>query len=203
MTKRKRIYIIIFTSGLILMLSGFGSSYYWLTRIYLPEQIDANINAKKMKEWESRDNFTPPADKRITRQQLHLFIQVNESLAFLLRRLHDQFEDHSWRFAFDMIQVQPEWAARKYLALQKHGLSPREYDWIFDQVVTFIVHRWKEEAINKMRDFGWEFSQIEVNDPDIAINYDLFVDNEKDLRRMFEFFWPEKSSEKELITDSL
>jgi len=203
MTKRKRIYILIIIASFILLISGFGSSYFWLTRIYLPEQIDANLNAKKMKEWLAHDSFTPPPDQKITRRQLQLFIQVNESLAFLMRRLHDQFEDHSWRFAFDMIQMQPEWAASKYLALKKQGLSPREYDWIFDQVVTFIVHRWKEEAIKKIQHYGWDFAQIEAHESDIAVNYDLFADNEKDLSRMFEFFWPEKSSRIELITDSL
>jgi hypothetical protein len=203
MTPRKRRYIIIFFAGFILMLSGFGSSYYWLTRIYLPEKIDANTNAKKMKEWEGRDTFSPPTDGQMTRRQLHLFIQVNESLTYLIHRLHDQFEDHSWRFAFDLIQMQPEWAASKYLALKKHHISPKEYDWIFDQVVVFMVYRWKEDAIKKLRHMGWDFSQTELSKTDIAVNYKLFIDNEKELRRIFEIFWPEESTEKELISDSL
>ena len=203
MTKRKRSYIIIISAGLILLISGFGSSYFWLTRIYLPEQIDANTNAKKMKEWQAQDMFTPPADKRISRSQLQQFIQVNESLAFLLHRLHSQFEDHSWRFAFDMIEVQPEWTASKYLALKKHGLSPREYDWIFDQVVTFMIHRWKEETARKLSQYGWDISKIEVSESEMAVNYELFVENEDYLRRIFEFFWPQRSGKNVQFDDSL
>ena len=42
---RKRNLILILLAGIILLLTGFGSSYFWLTRIYLPREIDANENA--------------------------------------------------------------------------------------------------------------------------------------------------------------
>jgi hypothetical protein len=203
MALRKRTYVIIILAGFILLLSGFGSSYYWLTRIYLPKQLDANINAKNLITWQKEDTFEPPADGKILRIQLHRFIQVNESLSFILRHMHDQFEDQSWRFAYELIEMQPEWSANKYVALKRFGLSPREYDWIFKQVVEFMVQRWKEESISKLKTFGWDFSSKKDEMKDLSVNYDLLLEHQTDLSQLYEIFWPAEHSPPVILADSI
>ena len=47
------------------------------------------------------ENFISPADGKITPDQLNLFFKVNTSLTFLLRKIRRQFEEDSWRIAFD------------------------------------------------------------------------------------------------------
>ena len=203
MALQKRTYVIIILAGFILLLSGFGSSYYWLTRIYLPEQLDANINAKNLIAWQKVDPFIPPPDGKILRIQLHRFIQVNESLSFILRHMHDQFEDQSWRFAYELIGMQPEWSANKFVALKRFGLSPREYDWIFDQVLKFMIQRWKEESISKLSTFGWDFNSQRDEEKELPVNYDLLLEHQNDLSHLFEIFWPGDRSPQAIFTDSI
>jgi hypothetical protein len=195
---RKRTIIFVFLAGLILLISGFGSSYYWLTKIYLPEQIDSNKNAKLLNEWILTDTFIPPSDGKITRNQLDLFIKVNSSLSFLLRKIRRQFEEYSWRIAFDIIQMQPEWAANKYLALKKFNLSPKEYDWIADQVLEFWIFRWKEESVAKLKEYGWELNSLSEQEENELVNYDIFIKNEKELNKIFSVL----STEMQAVPDS-
>ena len=185
-------------AGLILLISGFGSSYYWLTKIYIPEKIDSNKNAKLLNEWILADSFIPPPDGKITPNQLDLFIKVNSSLSFLLRKIRRQFEEDSWRIAFDIIQMQPEWAANKYLALKKFKLSPKEYDWIADQVLEFWIFRWKEESVAKLKEYGWELNSLSEQEENKLLNYDLFKKNEKELNNIFSVL----STEKQAVLDS-
>ncbi len=79
---KKHPLLIIFAAGIILLISGVGTSYFWLTRIYLPEQIDANDDAKKLHEWHDTDPFSPPVDQRVSRKQLDKFLMINESLFY-------------------------------------------------------------------------------------------------------------------------
>lgn len=199
---RKRTILMIFLAGIILLLTGFGSSYFWLTRIYLPEQIDANENARKLNEWAAIDDFVPPADGKITAQQFNLFMQTNHSLSFIFRKLRRQFEENRWRFAFDIIKMQPEWQAHKYIALKKFNLSPREYDWIADQVVAYWIYRWRENSIGKLRAYGWELKNIPSNGKIKPVNYELFLENEDELNDWLEIFWPNTNLQKQLNSDS-
>lgn len=200
---RKRTILMIFLAGIILLLTGFGSSYFWLTRIYLPEQIDANEDAQKLRDWAAKDNFLPPVDGKITTQQFNLFMQTNQSLSFLFRKLRKQFEENSWRFAFDIIKMQPEWQANKYVALKKFNLSPREYDWIAEQVVNYWIYRWKENSIAKLRAYGWKLKNISNDSNKKPVNYDLLLENEDDLNELREIFWPNTDLEKQLVADSI
>jgi hypothetical protein len=189
---KKRTLWIVFISGFILLLTGFGSSYYWITRIYLPEQMDANLDSQLFIQWEAEDTFSPPDDDRISKKQMALFMQVNESLTADIQKIRQQFEENSWRIAFDLIKIQPEWAGKKYRALKKHNLSPKEYDWIVNRVTDFWIYRWKEESLDRLREFGWEFE--DSSDTKVKpVNYDLFSAYEEDLNRIFDILWPEKS----------
>jgi hypothetical protein len=199
---RKKTILIVFLAGIILLLTGFGSSYFWLTRIYLPQHIDTNENSRKLNEWIKLDEFTPPSDGIITADQFNYFLQVNHSLSFLFRRLRRQFEEHSWSIAFDIIKMQPEWAANKYIALKKFNLSPQEYDWIVQKVVTYWVYRWKESSITKLREYGWQLENISPDAKDKPINYELFLDHEDELIKLMEILWPENSLHKQLVADS-
>jgi hypothetical protein len=196
---RKRTIIFIFLAGLVLLISGFGSSYYWLTKIYLPETIDSNKNAKLLTEWILADKFIPPPDGKITPDHLNLFINVNASLTFLLRKIRQQFEEDSWRIAFDVIKMQPEWAANKYLALQKFKLSPKEYDWIAEQVLEFWIFRWKEDSVAKLKQYGWELNSFSLQNKNKPANYEVFKQKEKELNRIFGIL----STEKQAVQDSL
>jgi hypothetical protein len=199
---RKRTILIIFFAGIILLITGFGSSYFWLTRIYLPEQIDTNENSQKLNQWVAVDNFIPPADGKITAQQFSLFMQTNLSLSFLFRKLRRQFEEHSWRFAIDIIKMQPEWQANKYVALKKFNLSPREYDWIVEQVVAYWIYRWQESSIAKLKEYGWELKNISINPKKKPVNYELFLEYEEELDALSEIFWPNTDLQNQLTTDS-
>ena len=192
----------IFLAGFILLLTGFGSSYFWLTRIYLPEQIDANENAQKLNAWAAIDSFVPPADGKITVQQFNLFMQTNHSLSFLFRILRKQFEENSWRFAFDIIKMQPEWQANKYVALKKFNLSPLEYDWITEQVVAYWIYRWQENSIAKLRAYGWELKNIPSNTRTKPVNYELLLEHEDELNELREIFWPNTDLPKQFTGDS-
>ena len=200
---RKRNLILILLAGIILLLTGFGSSYFWLTRIYLPREIDANENARELVQWTERDTFIPPEDRKLDERRLILFIHVNESLSFIFRKFRRQFEENSWRLAFDVIKMQPEWAGNKYLALKKFNLSPREYDWIVDLVIEFWIYRWKENSITKLREYGWELENMTPDPKEKPINYDLFLDNEDELNKLIEILWPEESLREQLVADSI
>jgi len=190
MTKKKILWIV-FLSAAALLISGLASSYYWITRIYLPDQLDAHTNARLLYQWAQQDTFVPPANGKITEDQFLLFLEINESLSFEIQKLRQQFEENSWTIAFEIIKMQPEWAGKKYVALNKFNLSPKEYDWIVDSVIDFWIYKWKKESVENLRDYGWELESLPEESSRPA-NYDLFVSHEKDLNRIFDILWPEK-----------
>ena len=104
-------------------MTGLASSYYWITRIYIPEHLDSDENSKLLLQWELEDSFQPEDNDIITEQQFLKFLQVNESLSVEIQKLQKQFEDNSWSIAFEVIKIQPEWAGKKYLALKKSRLK--------------------------------------------------------------------------------
>jgi hypothetical protein len=190
---RKKILWIILLSAAVLLLSGLASSYYWITRIYLPEQLDADTNSRLLLQWEQEDNFVPPANGKITKEQFILFLLINESLSAEIQKLRKQFEENSWFIAFEVIKMQPEWAGKKYIALNKFNLSPKEYDWIVDSVIDFWIYKWKKESVENLRDYGWELESF-PEDSIQPVNYKLFVSHENDLNRIFDILWPEKEN---------
>jgi len=199
---RKRTLFLIFSAGIILLLTGLGSSYYWLTRIYLPKQIDANENASKLMEWTKNDDFIPPADGRINEAKLILFIQMNESLSFMFKKLRRQFEEHSWRLAFDIIKMQPEWGGNKYLALKKFNLSPREYDWMVNLAIEFWIYRWKEYSIERLHELGWKLENFTPNPKKKPLNYELLLKYEDDINKIFDILWPKEPINDRFVIDS-
>jgi len=196
---RTRTKIIVFFAGLFILLSGFASSYFWLTQIYLPEIINADENARLYQQWFETDTFRVSHNEPISHTQLIRFLHVNESLTFLLQRLRHQFEENSWALAIDMIQMRPEWLANKYLALKKHGMTPREYDWIADCVSEFWIYRWKQESAAKLEDYGLELKPSLRSDKLCAENYKLFLAYEDELNKIFEILWPREQAD----TDSI
>ena len=193
----KKILWIILLSAVILLVTGLASSYYWITRIYLPEQFDADTNAQLLMKWEKEDPFVPNKKDIITEEQFQRFLEVNASLSVETRKLQKQFEENSWTIAFEVIKIQPEWAGKKYIALKKFGLSPKEYDWISDSVIDFWIYKWKKESVENLREYGWELESF-PEDSVRPVNYHLFSKHEKDLNRMFDLLWPEQS-----ISDSI
>jgi hypothetical protein len=200
---RKRVLWIIFLSGFILLVSSIGTSYFWITKIYLPEHMDINGNSKLLMKWEQEDQYSPPENGQITREQLSRFLLVNESLIVVVQKLRRHFEENSWSIAFAVIKVQPEWIGKKYLALKKCELSPKEYNWISNCVTDFWIYRWKEESIDRLRGFGWSLENYNLESKRPP-NYDLFFSYEKDLNRIFDILWPDKEAKPEaVLTDSL
>lgn len=191
---RTRTKIIVFFAGLFILVSGFASSYYWITRVYLPEKINADENAHLYQQWFINDTFRAVPGKAISRIQIEKFIQVNESLSFLLQRLRQNFEQNSWSFAIDVIQMRPEWLANKYIALKKNNLSPREYDWIADCVMEFWFYRWKQESAEKLGDYGFNIEPSLRKDRLCVQNYNLFLDYEDELDKILDILWPQENA---------
>jgi len=188
---KNKVLWIVLLSAAVLLITGLGSSYYWITRIYIPEQLDTDANSRLLMQWEQEDKFLPPADGKITKSQIILFLQINESLTTEIQKLRRQFEENSWSIAFEVIKMQPEWAGKKYIALNKFNLSPKEYDWIVESVIDYWIYKWKKESVENLRDYGWELESF-PEDSIQPINYDLFVSHEDDLNRIFDILWPEK-----------
>jgi hypothetical protein len=200
---RNKVLWIVLLSAAVLLLSGLASSYYWITRIYLPEQLDAHANSRLLMQWANEDSFVPPANGKITKTQFILFLQINESLTVEIQKLRKQFEENSWSIAFEVIKMQPEWAGKKYIALNKFNLSPKEYDWIVESVIDFWIYKWKKESVESLRDYGWELESFPEDSIQPA-NYDLFVSHEDDLNRIFDILWPEKlTSDSTLSTEQI
>lgn len=198
---KKRTYWIVFLCGFVLFLSGIGTSYYWITQIYLPQQMNTHINSKLLIEWTADDQFTPPSDGKISEEDINKFLLINESLTSELQQLRKLFEKSSWDIAFEVIKMQPEWAGKKYLALKKFGMTPKEYDWIVGCVINYWIYRWKEESLQNLLDFGWtldDTTQISGKPQ----NYELFNDHEEDLNRIFYILWPEKQQWEQTQTDT-
>ena len=103
-----------------------------------------------------------------------------------------KFENYknSWSIAFEVIKIQPEWAGKKYLALKKFGLSPKEYNWITDCVIKHWIYAWKKESVENLREYGWELESF-PEDSNQPVNSKLFIKYEKDLNRMFDLLWPD------------
>jgi hypothetical protein len=200
---RKRVLWIILLSGFILLLSSIGTSYFWITKIYLPEQMDIYENSRLLIQWEQEDQYSPPENGLITKEQLSRFLRVNESLIVVVQKLRRHFEENSWAIAFDVIKVQPEWAGKKYLALKKCNLSPKEYNWITNCVTDFWIYRWKKESIERLREYGWSFEDYDL-DTERPSNYEIFSHYEKDLNLIFDILWPDKEAKPEVVlSDSL
>ena len=198
---RKKILWIILLSAAVLLVTGLASSYYWITRIYLPEQLDADENSRLLLKWEQEDQFEAGEDDIISEDQFLRFLQVNESLSVEIQKLQKQFEENSWTIAFEVIKIQPEWAGKKYLALKKFGLSPREYDWIVDSVINYWIYKWKKESVENLREYGWELESF-PEDTIQPVNYKIFTSHEDDLNRMFDLLWPENlRSDSITVTD--
>lgn len=194
---RKKILWIVFLSAFVLLVTALASSYYWITRIYLPEQMDAHGNSHLLIQWEKDDQFVASRSDIISEKQFTRFLQVNESLSSEIQKLRKQFEENSWSIAFEVIKIQPEWAGKKYLALKKFDLSPKEYDWIADSVVQYWIYKWKRESVQSLRDYGWELESF-PEDSIRPANYKLFTTYEEDLNRIFDLLWPEST-----ISDSI
>lgn len=185
---KKHPLIIIFIAGFILLLSGIGTSYYWLTRIYLPDQINSNDDAKKLAEWTAADSFTAPENNYITKKQLDNFLLVNESLYFLLHQLNNDYNDSQWQVVFEMIKLQPEWQAKKYLALKKFDLSPLEYDFIANEISKYWIERLKEKSYEHLKELGWEILRDRKDSVAQSTNYELFNSKEEQLNNVFTLF---------------
>lgn len=185
---RKHPLLIIFAAGFILLLSGIGTSYYWLTRIYLPEQINSNENAKKMVAWLKTDTYSPPKDNIVTESQLNKFLLVNESLSFMLQQLNKDYSDSQWHVVFEMIKIQPEWKARKYLALKKFELSPKEYDFVTSEITKYWISRLKQKSAVQLKEMGWEMFKDRIDSTLYLTNYELFNSKEEQLNNIFTLF---------------
>jgi len=203
MSRKYKYLLIIFFSTFFALVIGFIGSYYWIKHVYLQEEIAANENAVKLNDWYQQDLFNPPEDGRITNKQILAFIEVNKDLVYLLTRMRQQFEENNWLIAIDVIKLQPEWLAQKYLALKKCNMSPVEYDWIVDQVVRFWIYRWKEESLEKFKSYGWRFDNIDYNEELLPPNYELLLTYDSDLSQIFNLLWPEDTSHKILKSDSI
>jgi hypothetical protein len=202
MTK-KRVLWITLLSGFILLVSSIGTSYFWITKIYLPEHMNISENSRLLRQWEQEDQYLPPDNGQITREQLSRFLRMNESLIVVIQKFRRHFEENSWSIAFDVIKMQPEWAGKKYLALKKCELSPKEYNWITNCVTDFWIYRWKKESVERLREFGWSFEDYNL-DFERPANYDLFLIYEKDLNRLFDILWPDKEVTPDAaVSDSL
>jgi hypothetical protein len=199
---RKKVFPFIFISLVVVLLVGMGSIYILLTRIYSPEQIDTNEDTIRMTQWELNDAYLSPPDGLITKTQLDRFLNVNRELTSFLFKVRQQFEENSWQIAFDIIRMRPEWIRTKYRALEKCHISPKEYDWIADRVIDFWVYRWKEESIERLKQYGWEFDEM-VGDSTKPVNYELLLGHEEELYIIFDIIWPEKPSVTNSSQDSL
>ena len=190
MTRTKIVWIIII-SVFVILLGALFSSYFWITRIYLPEQFDAHNDSRLLMQWEQEDTFVPPVNGKISEQQFLIFLKINEQLFVEIQKLRRKFEENSWDIALEVIKMQPEWAAKKYIALKKFNLSPKEYDWIVDSVIHFWIYKWKKETIENLRDYGWELERTQEESIK-PVNYNLFMAHEHDLSRIFDILWPDK-----------
>ena len=198
---KKNVLWISLLCGFILLLSGLGGGYLIFTRVYLPDKMSADANATLMLRWEKEDTFQPPADGIIRPDIFSLFLKVNDAMAGYLQNIKRQFEQNSWQIAFEMIKMQPRWAGIKYRALKENNLSPKEYEWISNCVIDFWIYRWKEESLEKLRQFGWEFEGTPQIDR-FPVNYDLLLAHEAELNQIFDILWPEKPSTSEIPVDS-
>lgn len=203
MTTKKKYFLIILFSTIFALTLGSTGSYYWIKNVYLKEKFEANLNAVKLKEWYQKDSFCPPTNNKISDEQIQAFINANQHLAYLLERMQKQFQESSWSIAFEVIKMQPEWQASKYVALQECHLSPMEYDWIADQVVHFWVYRWKQESLQVLKEYGWSFDNLDHDDYNILVNYDILLKHEAELIKIFNLLWPEHNPTKMFTRDSL
>jgi hypothetical protein len=201
MTRKNFFLLIIFIA--FILIAVFISSFYWLFRIYLPEQIDTNENARLFREWYDHDSFKPPANNLMSAEQIISFIDVNEDLAVPLKKLQRKLEKNKWRMAIDILKMQPEWIAHKYVSLKKCHLSPREYEWIEKEIVRFWIYRWQESSLAKLQEYGWGmqmFSDSFNLKPD---NYALLLEHEKDLNSIFDILWPDETILHTIAADSV
>jgi hypothetical protein len=203
MTTKKKSFLIILFSTIFALILGSTGSFYWIKNVYLKEKIEDNLNAVKLNEWYQKDAFHPPANNKISDEQIQAFINANQHLAYLLERMQKQFKESSWSIAFEVIKMQPEWQASKYVALQECHLSPMEYDWIAEQVVHFWVYRWKQESLLVLKEYGWSFDNLEHNEHTILVNYDILLKHEADLIKIFNILWPEHNPIKMFNRDSV
>jgi len=185
---KKHPLLIILAAGFILLISGIGSSYYWLTRIYLPDQINSNENALKLKEWAETDQFKPPDNKKVTEEQLNKFLLVNQSLFYFLQNLKHKYNESQWQVVFEFIKMQPSWEGKKYIALKKFNLSPLEYDFISLEVSNYWKTRLKEISKDRLEKSGWDLITENLSETEHRINYDLFLANEDQLNNLFTIF---------------
>ena len=203
MTSKKKYTLIILFSTLFALILGAVISWYWIKNVYLKEKIEANVDAASLNKWYLEDTFLPPENNKISDDQIQAFIHVNRHLAYLLERMRKEFEESTWSIAFEVIKMQPEWQARKYIALQESNLSPVEYDWIADQVAYFWIYRWKEESRQMLKEYGWSIENINQNEDLVRVNYDLLLRYENDLSKIFDILWPERDRTKVLGSDTL
>lgn len=185
---KKHPLVIIFAAGFILLISGIGTSYYWLTRIYLPDQINSNADAKRLAEWAESDPFKPPEDNTVSETQLNKFLLVNQSLNFLIQQLNKNYSESQWQVVFEMIKLQPEWQAKKYVALKKFGLSPIEYDFITEEITKYWITQLKEKSAEQLKELGWELNNENNDSTRYFNNYDLFSSREDELNNIFTLF---------------
>jgi hypothetical protein len=199
---RKKTILLLILAAIVLLMSGIGSSFYWLVHIYLPDQINTDENIRRYSEWYTTDSFVPPADLSIGRERMNAFLQVNESLVFLLKKMQRPGENNRWRMAMDLIQSQPEWIAHKYQALKKFNLSPREYEWIEKEIMHFWIYRWKEISLSKLQEFSWTRQMVSDSISSKPVNYTILLEYEKEINGILNIFWSDHTALKTMSSDS-
>lgn len=199
---RKKTILLLILAAIVLLMSGIGSSFYWLVHIYLPDQINTDENIRRYSEWYTTDSFVPPADLSIGRERMNAFLQVNESLVFLLKKMQRPGENNRWRMAMDLIQSQPEWIAHKYQALKKFNLSPREYEWIEKEIMHFWIYRWKEISLSKLQEFRWTRQMVSDSISSKPVNYTILLEYEKEINGILNIFWSDHTALKTMVADS-
>jgi hypothetical protein len=199
---RKKTILLLILAAIVLLMSGIGSSFYWLVHIYLPDQINTDENIRRYSEWYTTDSFVPPVDLSIGRERMNAFLQVNESLVFLLKKMQRPGENNRWRMAMDLIQSQPEWIAHKYQALKKFNLSPREYEWIEKEIMHFWIYRWKEISLSKLQEFSWTRQMVSDSISSKPVNYTILLEYEKEINGILNIFWSDHTALKTMSSDS-
>jgi len=113
---------------------------------------------------------------------------VNQSLYYFLQNVKHQFNESQWQVIVELIKMQPTWEAKKYSALKKFEISPREYEFITEEVSNYWRIRLKEISVEKLEKSGWELFAANFEEIDQTVNYDLFLSKDDQLNNLFTMF---------------
>ncbi len=151
--------------GVFLIIAYFGVMFFLNRAKTFVENVAEGVGAtpemiEEVKTLNRTYGFEPPADKRLSEQQVQTFISIKQTFADKIKSHEAQFKEldqrsqgseTGWREVTEGFKVIAEIRRDFLSALKKHGMSPKEYAYLTEQIYSGYLAAAFESGYEQMQ----------------------------------------------------